>query len=346
MKNIFLKVEHLYHFFGNKCVLYDINFDIAEGQFFSLVGPSGCGKTTLLKAMVGTHPPTRGKSFVFSRSQGGLKEITKPGRDIGIVYQGYPLFPYLTALKNVAIGLMIDETTIPGRALRYIPRYNKRRNIRINWAELRKLHLEEAAEWLRKLKLGDAMDKYPQQLSGGMRQRVAIAQTLIMKPKVTLLDEPFSALDQETKEELLEIIEELRQENIQAVRSGQEPLYTIGIVTHELDAAILVGDRVIGLSPWWDYTKEKDPCAKGASTIIYDKSSKVFLPDKYQQAREFADQEEEVYKVVINNKVLLPREDYVRFWEQYQKGDVVGVLKEEQKDENAEQSGNKKGGVS
>jgi NitT/TauT family transport system ATP-binding protein len=328
MRRVFLKIEHLSHFFGERCVLHDVNLEVAEGQFVGLIGPSGCGKSTLLRAIVGTHLPTKGRTLVYSRSQGCLKEVTEPSRDIGIVYQGYPLFRYLTALRNVAYGLKLDETTIPQRILRWFPFYIRRRGKRISWAKLRKIHLQEAREWLKKLGINDeAMGKYPVQLSGGMQQRVAIAQALIMKPKILLMDEPFSALDQETKEEILGILEALYEENIQAVKDGQEPPYTIIVVTHELSAAILVGDRVIGLSPWWDYTKESDPSAKGASSVIYDKASKVFLPDKYKMAREFASQEEEVKEVVISNKTLQLRNENVLFWKQAKEGDVVGVLK-------------------
>lgn len=352
MHKILLEVQDLYQFFGERCVLWKINFKVAAGQIVGLVGPSGCGKSTLLKAILGTDTPTRGKILIYSKSRDAMKEVTKPSRDIGIVYQKYTLFPNLTALKSVAFGLMVDETTIPGRALRYIPKYNKRRNIKISWAKLRKIHLEEAAEWLKKLKLADAMNKYPHQLSGGMQQRVAIAQALIMKPKVLLLDEPFGALDEATREELQTMLLGLYEENVQAIKNNEMPPYTIVLVTHELNEAILVGDRVIGLSQYWNYAKEEDPCAKNASTIVYDKASPVFKPTMDRDYSLFTEQRNEIRSVAFDSSILQDIGPYITFWQQVKDGECREVMRDlkettaKEKDENAEQSENKKGGVS
>src|SRR4030095_3688426 len=134
--------------------------DLRRGQFLSLVGPSGCGKSTLLRAIVGTHLPLKGEITVYPPG-GQPRRVTGPGRDRGIVYQHYSLFPFLTAQENVAIGLSLDQTSLPFRLFCYP-----------SWRKLRKTHLQEAADFLAKVKLADAMQLYPHEMSGGMRQRV------------------------------------------------------------------------------------------------------------------------------------------------------------------------------
>ena len=118
MNDLILKVQGICQTFGPKRVLYDVNFSVPRGQFVSLVGPSGCGKSTLFKAVVGTHLTEKGEVRIFKlggRPDG--ERVTGPGRDRGIVYQHYSLFPFLTAQENVAIGLMLDGSSIPGRFL-------------------------------------------------------------------------------------------------------------------------------------------------------------------------------------------------------------------------------------
>jgi len=191
-------------------VLFDVNLDVRRGQFVGLVGPSGCGKSTLLRAIVGTHPPQRGELVIYNHHAEGVGTlIQSPGRDRGIVYQQYSLFPFLTALENVAFGLMVDRTSLPFRSLQML-----------RWRRMRKDHLQEAADWLNKVGLASAMHRYPAEMSGGMRQRVAIAQALIMKPEVLLLDEPFGALDEAMRESLQRMLLRLYHENTEAVAKG------------------------------------------------------------------------------------------------------------------------------
>ena len=185
VEDIVLECRNVSHWFGDKKVLYDVNVKVARGEIVGLVGPSGCGKSTLLRAILGTHPPCEGQVLVNG------KPIAGPGRDRGIVYQRYSLFPFLTAEANVAFGLMLDQTTLPSRIFLFW-----------KWWRLRKKHLAQAAELLESLKLGDSLRHHPSEMSGGMLQRVAIAQALIMKPEILLLDEPFGALDEATREEL------------------------------------------------------------------------------------------------------------------------------------------------
>ncbi len=172
------------------------------------------------------------------------------------------------------------------------------------WRRLRRQHLAEAIELLKKLGLEDAVGKYPHELSGGMKQRVAIARALNMKPKILLMDEPFSAVDQTTRIKLQSLIMTLYQENQQALERGEDPPHTVIIITHELTEAILVGCRVAGVSKYFKRTPEdeKDPRSKGASTIVYDAAAPVFRPDVERDAtlyQQFGVQRAEIERTVF-----------------------------------------------
>lgn len=304
-----LECKEISHWFGSKRVLWDVNLQVRRGQFLSLVGPSGCGKSTLLRAIVGTHLPNRGQILV--RSGGGKSEpvpVTGPGRNRGIVYQHYSLFPFLTAQQNVALGLMLDGSSIPFRIFRPFA-----------WRRMRKQHLQLAAEFLEKLKLADAIGLYPHEMSGGMCQRVAIAQTLIMKPEIVLLDEPFGALDEATREELQKMLLTLYAENAKARQQGEQPPYTLMTVTHELNEAIYVGDRVIGLSQYWDWNTEGLDEHPGA-TIVYDKIAPVFEPHDVRDFEMFLTQREEIRHAVFDPAVCQDRNEYVTYWKDLQAG--------------------------
>ena len=312
---IALECKGVNHWFGSKRVLGDINLKMIRGQFLSLVGPSGCGKSTLLHAIVGTHLPREGQIllFAFGAAARGAP-VEGPGRDRGIVYQHYSLFPFLTAWENVAIGLMLDETSISFRLFCF-PK----------WRRIRKQHRQMAAEFLDKLHLADAMHLYPHEMSGGMRQRVAIAQALIMKPEIILLDEPFGALDEATREGLQRMLLSLCAENREAKGRGEKPPYTLIIVTHELNEAIYVGDRVVGLSQYWDWQKEGFAEFPGAS-IVYDKASPIF---KIRDARDFelfAGQREEIRQAVFNPAAKQDRNEHIAYWQQACAGQIEGVL--------------------
>ena len=328
-KGIVLDIKNVYHKFGTKSVLFNVNLKVVTGEFIALVGPSGCGKSTLLRAIVGTHPPTSGVITLYNKDHTKSEDILKPSSECGIVYQRYSLFPNLTALENVAFGLMLEETSIPQRFLRWKNYYNKKRAMNISWSKLRKIHLEESAELLVKLKLGDAMDRYPHELSGGMCQRVAIAQALIMKPRLLLLDEPFGALDEATREELQTMLLQLYAENIEAKRKGEVPPYTIFIVTHELNEAILVGDRVVCLSQYWDSEKCDNPDAKGASTIVYDDVAPVYAPDEERSFDDFVKQREEIRHAGFDPAYLQDQEEFKKFWNKVNRGYGKGVLSDD-----------------
>ena len=285
-----LEVENLSHWFDDFRVLNQVNLKIAPGQIVALVGPSGCGKSTLLKSILGTQPANEGSVLVDG------KAIRAPSRDVGIVFQHYSLFDFLTAEANVAFGLKLDQTSTPFRTFMF-PK----------WRELRKQHLQHAREFLEKVKLGAACGKYPSELSGGMRQRVAIAQALILKPKLVLLDEPFGALDEATRESLQMMLLGFYQENLKAKREGRTPEYTILIVTHELNEAIYVADRVIGLSRFHEDAEQ-------GAMVVYDRPCPVYHPDDPKDLADFVEQREELRKAVFDPEYIKHHSKYVSFW--------------------------------
>jgi ABC-type nitrate/sulfonate/bicarbonate transport system ATPase subunit len=162
-------------------------------------------------------------------------------------------------------------------------------------------------------------------MSGGMNQRVAIAQALIMKPEILLLDEPFGALDEATREEHQAMLLELYEENLNAKKAGRKPPYTMIIVTHELNEAIYVSDRVIGLSQHWLWEKEKYSEHPGA-TIVYDAASPVFPRDRVEMSRNFHEQRSEIRQAAFEPSMRHQRGKFVRFWRECEQGKGVGVM--------------------
>lgn len=290
-----LEVKGVSHWFGEKKVLSQIDLTIAPGQIVAIVGPSGCGKSTLLRAILGTHPPCRGEVWTNGR------QVERPNRDVGIVYQHYSLFDFLTAEQNVLFGLAMDRTSWWYRTCCF-PFW---------WRDRRKL-LAESRNMLQKVGLEKAAKLYPHEMSGGMRQRVSIAQALLMEPQILLLDEPFGALDEATREELQLMLLRLYEENQQAKQAGRRPPYTILIVTHELNEALYVSDRVIGLSQY------HQDGAHGAS-IVYDRPAPVFRPDDPREFREFFQQKEELREAVFDPENLQHHSEYVSFWQHHEK---------------------------
>lgn len=194
----------------------DVSFQVEDlpgvGEFIGILGPSGCGKSTILRLMAGLSPqfpPTTGKIVVNGEA------VTGPGADRGMVFQDYTSFSNRTVLDNVAFGLECQ-------------------GIR------KKERHERALDWIGKVGLNPAEDahKYPHELSGGMRQRVAIARTLILKPRIILMDEPFGALDPVTRQNMQDLLVELWRE-LEA---------TVFFVTHDVSEAVYLGDRVYILS--------------------------------------------------------------------------------------------------
>jgi NitT/TauT family transport system ATP-binding protein len=186
--------------------LRDINLTIEPGEFICLLGPSGCGKTTLLNTIAGFLEPTAGSVSVDGQ------RITGPGPDRGVVFQQYAVFPWLTVKENVQFGLRLAANRRPSKEIERI-----------------------ADHFIDLVDLKDFRDTYPKQLSGGMKQRVAIARSYAVNPKVLLMDEPFGALDAQTRhfmqESLLQILEKERK--------------TVVFVTHGVEEAAFLSTRVV-----------------------------------------------------------------------------------------------------
>ena len=208
-----LEISSLSKSYGATHVLSDISLTCTQGEFLTIVGPSGCGKSTLLKAVIGQVLPTEGTVLLD-----GIV-ATVPDKRRGIVYQKYSLFPHLTVLQNVALGIVFASG-------HYFDRQEK------------KQAYEEAHFYLEKVGLLEHEHKFPVELSGGMQQRVAIAQALIIQPSLLLMDEPFGALDPATRESMQQFLLEL----------WDELKMTIFFVTHDLTEAILLGTRLICLN--------------------------------------------------------------------------------------------------
>ncbi|OGL98677.1 hypothetical protein A2318_00035 [Candidatus Uhrbacteria bacterium RIFOXYB2_FULL_45_11] len=277
-RDIILRCETMSRHFGPTKVLAPLDIEIERGQIVSIVGSSGCGKSTILNIVVGSLSPSTGRILVST--SGEEREVDGHGRDRGMVYQKYSLFEHLTAIENVAFGPMVNETTIPGRMA---GRTNG------SWQDKRHEHLEKAKALLVRLGLGDALHRYPIQLSGGMAQRVAIARALIMEPQILLLDEPFGALDEETRGDARQILRDLR---------GK---ITILMITHSLEEAVSTGDRVIGLSKYWNWKEYGHRSFPGATTV-YDKACPVFAHADKESAGSIMLQADELRAVVFPSK--------------------------------------------
>lgn len=209
-REVILEVKHLGKQFDSQqglvTALKDINFKTHRREFVCVIGPSGCGKSTLIRILAGLESPSSGEVLLDN------KAVFEPGPDRGMVFQGYTLFPWLNVKQNVMFGLEMQgntKATAESEAL--------------NWIEL--VGLERFA------------NAYPHQLSGGMKQRVAIARALANKPRILLMDEPFGALDAQTRSKMqANLIEIWRNIDI-----------TVLFITHDLDEAIYLADRILVL---------------------------------------------------------------------------------------------------
>jgi NitT/TauT family transport system ATP-binding protein len=290
MSQYALEVKSLSHSFGNYRVLDNIQLQVFPGQIVAVVGPSGCGKSTLLKAILGTDPPTSGEILTD-----GIP-VRGPNRNVGIVYQNYSLYDFLNAEQNVSFGLKLDETS-------FLTRFFAIRK----YFALRKTHLSKSRDFLKQVGLESACGKYPHEMSGGMKQRVAVAQAFIMRPKIVLLDEPFGALDEAMREDLQLMLLRFYQENLLAKQEGRRPEYTILMVTHELNEAIYVADRVIGLSRFHTHGEQ-------GAAIVYDKPCPIFSPEDPRDFSKFSQQRDELRKAVFDEEYIKDRNKYVTFW--------------------------------
>src|ERR1039458_1388690 len=210
--------KHVFKTFGHgadaKLALQDVNFTIEDlpnvGELITIVGPSGCGKSTLLRIIAGLKPhfpQTSGEVLVQN------KPVQEAGPDRGLVDQRYSLLPHLRVIENVAFGLKLRGVKRSERVAR-------------------------AQEWVKKVGLEGAEKKFPSELSGGMQQRVAIAATLILQPRILLMDEPFGALDPGIRLRMQELL----------IQLWNELQSTVFLVTHSVEEAVYLGDRVVWLA--------------------------------------------------------------------------------------------------
>ena len=184
-----------------------VNLEVKDGEFVMIVGPSGCGKTTLINILGGLNTATSGEVLLDG------KPVQGPGADRGIVSQGYSLFPWLSVQKNVEFGLKMKKMPKAQRA-------------------------EQAKKFIDLVGLTGFENALPKQLSGGMKQRVAIARTLANEPEILLMDEPFGALDAQTRVVMQELLADI----------SKKTKTTILFITHDIDEAVLLGDRIYVMS--------------------------------------------------------------------------------------------------
>jgi NitT/TauT family transport system ATP-binding protein len=222
--------------YGDQIVLERINLEIASGSFLAVVGPSGAGKSTFLRLILGQEPPTRGQILLD-----GVPLPPEPGPDRGVVFQRYSVFPHLSVLGNVLVAFEFAASKVLARLT----------------GAARRAAIEKSEELLEAVGLGSHRDKYPSALSGGMQQRLAIAQALARAPRVLLLDEPFGALDPGTRAQMHALITPL----------WRAHKMTVIMVTHDIKEAFGLATRLIALD-----RRRRDPQAPGrfGAVVTYD----------------------------------------------------------------------------
>lgn len=231
-----LSLRDIWVEYGDKVVLERVNIEIEAGSFVSIVGPSGAGKSSLLRILLGQEVPTRGTIALD-----GTPLTPECGPDRGVVFQRYSVFPHLSALRNTVFGLECEQAPLIARL----------------FGSARRAAEAEATAMLEAVGLGEALHLYPAQMSGGMQQRLAIAQALIKRPRILLLDEPFGALDPGIRADMHALI----------TRLWRDYSLTIVMVTHDLREAFSLGTRVLALDK-----RRHDPHAphRFGATAVYD----------------------------------------------------------------------------
>jgi NitT/TauT family transport system ATP-binding protein len=245
-----LRLTNIWVEYGEKVVLERISFDIAEGAFVSVIGPSGAGKSSLLRVILGQDVPSRGRILLD-----GQPLPRECGPDRGVVFQRYSVFPHLTVLGNTMLGLEFEAAPLAARL----------------FGSARRAARAEAEAMLAAVGLADCLDLYPSEMSGGMQQRLAIAQALIKRPRILLLDEPFGALDPGIRADMHVLITKL----------WREFGLTIIMVTHDIKEAFALGTRVLTLDK-----RRHDPHApqRYGAGVIYDialtRKTQADVPDE------------------------------------------------------------------
>ncbi|GAA0310053.1 ABC transporter ATP-binding protein [Sphingomonas oligophenolica] len=231
-----LSLREVWIEYGDKIVLERVSLDIEAGSFVSIIGPSGAGKSSLLRILLGQEIPTRGTILLD-----GVPLTPECGPDRGVVFQRYSVFPHLSVLRNAVFGIECAKAPLSARL----------------FGAARRAAMDEAVEMLNAVGLGDSLHLYPAQMSGGMQQRLAIAQALIKRPRILLLDEPFGALDPGIRADMHGLI----------TRLWRDYALTIVMVTHDIHEAFTLGTRVIALDK-----RRHDPHAphRFGATAVYD----------------------------------------------------------------------------
>lgn len=209
-----ISIKQVWQEYGDQVVLEGINLEVASGEFITMVGASGCGKSTFLRLLLGQETPSKGQLLID-----GEPLPAEPGPDRGVVFQRYSVFPHLTVLGNVMLSMELQSAPLIGRLFG-----GARREAR-----------NKAVAILEKVGLGNSLDKYPHALSGGMQQRLAIAQALVKTPRILLLDEPFGALDPGIRKDMHELLLEL----------WKQTGLTVFMVTHDLSEGFTLGTRLL-----------------------------------------------------------------------------------------------------
>lgn len=209
-----IKAKNIWKNYGENIILEKVNFSMNSGEFCTLVGPSGCGKSTFLRMLLGIEQPSRGELFFED------KEYPKePSDDRGIVFQRYSTLSHLNVIDNVIIGLEFKKSPFFGKL----------------FGKAKKEAYEKADEILKAVGLYHSRDKYPHELSGGMKQRLSIAQSLVKEPKLLLLDEPFGALDPGISKDMHELLLDIH----------SKLNFGVVMVTHDISEAFKLGTRVL-----------------------------------------------------------------------------------------------------
>ncbi len=231
-----LAFENIWLEYGDKVVLERVELTVGERSFVSIVGPSGAGKSSFLRLVLGQEAPSRGRILLD-----GTPLTPECGPDRGVVFQRYSVFPHLTALRNVMFGRECSAAPFTARL----------------FGAARRAAAAEAEAMLAEVGLADSLQLYPAQLSGGMQQRLALAQALVTRPRVLLLDEPFGALDPGIRQDMHRLI----------LRLWREHELTVLMVTHDIAEAFALGTRVLAFDK-----RRHDPHAphRFGATAVYD----------------------------------------------------------------------------
>lgn len=264
--------------------LNGVNLEIKKNEFICVVGPSGCGKTTLLNIIAGLEQPTSGEATIHGR------KILGPGPDRGVIFQQYALFPWLTVKKNVMYATkfirhevpMFAKNKVTGKMEPVLDENGKQKVKKVKYSRLEREAI--AKKYIDMVQLGGFENKYPKELSGGMKQRVAIARGYALNSEVLLLDEPFGALDAQTRSQLQEDL----------LKTWEMERKTCFFITHDVDECVLLASKVIIMSARPGQVKEIINI-----DLPYPRNQATKLEPKFQEYRNYI--WDTVYKMYLSS---------------------------------------------